>query len=92
MVVDKYIKSFFLVERLIRSGRKRIVYLAGPDEVYNSHERGRGYRDALLKFGLEYEKNRIVNGGLTFRDGQEAVENSYSATYLLMPFLPSRIL
>ncbi len=36
VIVDDYMKSFFLVESLIRSGRKQIVHIQGPDDIYNS--------------------------------------------------------
>lgn len=75
VVVDDYIKSFFLVEHLIRQGRKRIVHLHGPDYVYNSIERARGYRDAIRKFRLDDGDELIVSSGLGFKDGSEAVEH-----------------
>ncbi|MFI3248742.1 MAG: LacI family DNA-binding transcriptional regulator [Rikenellaceae bacterium] len=74
VVVDDYIKSFFLVEHLIRSGRRRIVHLHGPDYVYNSFERAKGYRDALTKFGIEHDKNLVLMSGLSFVDGSAAAD------------------
>lgn len=74
VVVDDYMKSFFLVERIIRSGRRHIAHLQGPDDVYNSEERLRGYRDALDKFGLPFEKERLIKGGLTFEDGKRMAD------------------
>ena len=38
VIVDDYIKAFFLVEHLIREGYRHIVHLQGPDDVYNSVE------------------------------------------------------
>ncbi|MFR9619911.1 MAG: LacI family DNA-binding transcriptional regulator [Rikenellaceae bacterium] len=73
VIVDDYIKSFFMVEHLIRSGRKRIVHIQGPDYVYNSQERFRGYRDAVKKFHLAQSPEMVVNSGLHFEDGAAAV-------------------
>lgn len=70
VIVDDYMKSFFLVERLIRGGRKRIVHIQGPDDVYNSIERVRGYKDALAKFNIPFEEQRVIKAGLTFEDGK----------------------
>ncbi|MFI3266693.1 MAG: LacI family DNA-binding transcriptional regulator [Rikenellaceae bacterium] len=69
VIVDDYYKTFFLIEHLVRSGRKRIVHIQGPDAVYNSHERLRGYRDAMHKFNLEVSKDMIIQTGLGFEDG-----------------------
>ncbi|MFI3289583.1 MAG: LacI family DNA-binding transcriptional regulator [Rikenellaceae bacterium] len=74
VVVDDYIKSFFLIEHLIRSGRKRIVHLHGPNYVYNSFERARGYRDALNKFGIAPDKELILMSGLSFEDGADVAD------------------
>lgn len=72
VVVDDYMKAFFLVEHLIRSGRREIVHLQGPDDVYNSFERVRGYKDALAKFRIPFEEARVIKTGLSFKDGEVA--------------------
>lgn len=77
VIVDDYIKSFFLIEHLIRKGYNKIVHIQGPDYVYNSSERAKGYRDALLKSKFEYNKERLILGGLGFGDGAKAVETLY---------------
>lgn len=74
VTVDDYMKTFFLVEHLIRSGRKRIVHLKGPDDVYNSTERTRGYKDALSKFKIPIEADMLIKTGLTFDDGAKAAD------------------
>lgn len=74
VIVDDYMKAFFLVERLIRSGRKRIVHIQGPDDVYNSIERARGYKDALSKFNIFPDEDMLVKTGLTFEDGKNVAE------------------
>ncbi len=75
VIVDDYMKSFFLVESLIRSGRKQIVHIQGPDDIYNSIERVRGYKDALAKFGIPFDKNNmLIKTGMTFEEGKKAAD------------------
>lgn len=74
VIVDDYMKAFFLVERLIRSGRKRIIHIQGPDDVYNSIERARGYKDALSKFNIFPDEDMLVKTGLTFEDGKNVAD------------------
>lgn len=74
VLVDDYIKSFFLIEHLIRSGKKRIAHLQGPEYVYNSVERVRGYSDALTKFKIETDPDLIIKSGIMFEDGATAVD------------------
>lgn len=75
VIVDDYIKSFFMVEHLIRSGCRKIVHIKGPDYLYNTHERAKGYRDAMRKFGVE--DSAIQMDGLSFDDGAAAVDELY---------------
>lgn len=74
VIVDDYMKAFFLVERIVRSGRKRIVHLQGPDDVYNSAERARGYKDALAKFNIFPDEEMLIKTGLTFEDGKNVAD------------------
>ncbi len=68
---DQY-ASFFLVEQLIRMGRKDIVFFKGPDYILNSLERECGYIEALDKWNLPLRKEYAVDGGLSFHDGEIA--------------------
>ena len=82
VIVDDYMKSFFLVESLIRSGRKQIVHIQGPDDIYNSIERVRGYKDALAKFGIPFDKNNmLIKTGMTFEEGKKAADICYFRFY-----------
>lgn len=74
VIVDDYMKTFFLVEHLIRSGHQRIIHLQGPDDVYNSIERAKGYKDALTKFRIPVEADMLIKTGLTFDDGAKAAD------------------
>lgn len=74
VLVDDYMKAFFLMEHLIRSGRRRIVHLQGPDDVYNSVERARGYKDALAKFNIPFEQELLVKTAMGFKDGERAAD------------------
>ena len=60
VIINDYLKSFFLVERLIRAGRRNIVHVQGPDNIYNSIERLRGYRDALAKYNIPFDKETML--------------------------------
>lgn len=75
VIVDDYRKSFFLVEKLILGGRKRIIHIQGPDDIYNSAERARGYRDALARYRLPYdESTMVIKAGMTFDAGAEVAD------------------
>lgn len=74
VVVDDYVKTFFVIEHLIRKGKKRIAHLKAPDYIYSSLDRLRGYKDALSKFKIPFDESLVVeSGGMTFEDGKIAV-------------------
>lgn len=72
--IDDHTMAFFMVETLIRSGCKKIVHLAGPDYISNGYDRHRGYRDALAKFSIPYDKRYVLAGGLNAEQGGSAIE------------------
>ena len=74
VMVDDNNDSYFMAEHLIRLGRSRIAYLYGPDDVYNTVERGRGYREAMEKFHI-YDPQLVVKTGMTFADGAAAMDS-----------------
>lgn len=74
VMVDDNNDSYFMAEHLIRLGRRRIVYLYGPDNVYNAVERSSGYREAMEKFHI-YDPRLVVKTGMTFADGAAAVDS-----------------
>ena len=69
--MDDYAKSFFVVEKMIQSGCRHICHFRGPDNIYNSTERARGFRDVMGKYGLPFEER---HGGLGMEDGYVAVD------------------
>lgn len=73
VLVEDNVDSYFMVEHLIRLGRKRIAYIQGPDDIYNAYQRGLGYREAMEKFRL-FAPSLIVKTGMTFKDGADAID------------------
>ena len=63
-----------MVEKMILAGRRHICHFHGPDDVHNSVERGRGYRDALAKYNLPYEDNLQIHSGMLIDDGRRAAD------------------
>ena len=64
-----------LVDHLIEGhGRRRIAYLAGPDEHEDSHRREEGYRDALAAHRILYDPDLVAEGGFSDRTARAAVQ------------------
>lgn len=73
VIINDSVKAFFLVEHLIRSGKKRILHLAGPTHIQNAIHRKRAYIEALKKFKIEYNPQLVVEAGISIEDGERAI-------------------
>lgn len=81
VLVDDNNDAFFMTEHLIRLGRQRIAYLYGPDNVYNTMERGRGYREAMEKFRLYDPQLIIKTGSKRVRDASIYASKKYRSSF-----------
>ncbi|MEX1828405.1 LacI family DNA-binding transcriptional regulator [Luteibacter sp. CQ10] len=74
--VDDYGGALAMVEHLTGLGRKRIVFIAGPEVNHDVQERERGYRDALARAGMG-DTATVLSGDFTeesgYRAGREAL-------------------
>ena len=59
--VDNYGASFELTGHLIRSGRRRFLYIAGTETAYPGRERLRGFLDALEANEIEFSRENILS-------------------------------
>lgn len=69
--VDDFGGARAMTEHLLGLGRKRIVFIAGPEVNHDVQERIRGYRDALAAAGLG-ERAAILQGDFTEESGYHA--------------------
>lgn len=76
VVIDDETKAFFLVEHLIRTGRRRIAFIGIDDRVvFNSHLRLQGYREALQRYRIGYDPDIVVQApGMCYSDGAAALD------------------
>ncbi|MBS1664907.1 MAG: LacI family DNA-binding transcriptional regulator [Bacteroidetes bacterium] len=65
VLADDYQGAFAGVEHLIKNGYRKIGHIGGPGNLQISKDRLRGYRDALIKYSLEFNPNWIVYHDLT---------------------------
>lgn len=65
VVVDDYDGAFKAVEHLIKTGKKRIAHLAGPENLSISRRRLNGYHAALRKYNIPVDEDLIISYDLT---------------------------
>lgn len=74
ILTDNRKGAYDVTSALIRGGRKRIGFLGGDAHVHTSVERLHGYLDAMKEHHLEVEKQFILLGGMTQKDGYTLME------------------
>lgn len=75
VVADDYIKTFFLVEHLIRKGIREIAHIKAPNYMESSGVRFKAYKDALAKFKIPYNEELVIESpGMHFEDGIRAAQ------------------
>lgn len=62
VVFDSYQAGYFVTKYLINLGHKRIGFIEGAQDVYDSQERKQGYMDAMKEYHLPICKEYIMNG------------------------------
>jgi len=70
VITDDFSGSLRAVKYLIKTGYKRIAYLAGTLNLNISKERLRGYEQALTDAGMEIDENLIIPCGMEKQDGK----------------------
>mgnify|MGYP001070310323 CR=1 FL=1 len=68
--IDDYNSSHLIVEHLVKQGCKRIAHIGGYKHTRIYNNRIRGYKDALKKYNLPLDKELLLEGNLTIKDGK----------------------
>jgi DNA-binding LacI/PurR family transcriptional regulator len=80
VVVDDFDGAYKATEHLIKTGSKRVLHLAGPENLSISKNRLNGYRKALADYGFPADDSLIVQSGLKREDGIEAMKKILSGS------------
>lgn len=74
VVPDDYSKAFYLMDHVLRGGRKRVAHITGDVPSAYFDRIVRGYRDCLARFGLDFDPKLVVRAKPTFEGGISAVD------------------
>ena len=61
-----------MTEHLIQLGHRRISFLMGPRNMRASYDRLEGYQASLVKCGIPYDPNLVIDSEFTFDGGYTA--------------------
>jgi LacI family transcriptional regulator len=74
VIVDDYEGAREVVRHLVAQGYRHIAHIAGPEGVWTSVERERGYRDALQAARRKVNEQLIIHAGANIPEGEAAME------------------
>ncbi len=74
VVFDDYKWAYFATEHLIKQGYRHIYHLSGYQHLSLSGNRIKGFRKAMDKFGIPYDKSHIIETGFLMEEGQAVME------------------
>jgi len=60
VIADNIGGAFYAVEYIIRTGHKKIAYLAGLPERYSFKQREQGFRQAMKKYNLPIDERFVI--------------------------------
>lgn len=74
VVIDDYLGGFKATEHLIQQGCKRIAHFTSARKISIFKERMRGYREALEKHGIPFDKGLVVESNLQLEGGRNSIQ------------------
>ena len=74
VVVDDFDGAFSAVTHLLSSGYKHIAHIAGPQHIQITKQRFEGYKSALKKYGIPFDKKLVTIGGMVEEDGAVGIQ------------------
>ncbi len=72
VIIDNIQAASVATNRLIDAGHKNIGIIIGPEEIFTSTERKKGYRKALEDNNITYREELVVHGNYTISGGMSA--------------------
>ncbi len=72
VIIDNMHAAGVATKRLIDAGHKEIGIIIGPEEIYTSSERKKGYRKALEDNNILYKEELVIHGDYTISGGMSA--------------------
>lgn len=70
--IDNIAAAREATEHLLNLGHRQIAFINGPTYTPLSKDRLKGYREAMKKAGLPFEKELVVRGDFSLQSGEQA--------------------
>ncbi len=61
--------AYHAASHLIQNGRRRLMYISGPESFYASARRLKGFKRAMQENNVEFDEQNVIYSGWRFNDG-----------------------
>ena len=72
--IDDFQAAIDATQYLIGKGHKRIAFIRGLEDQHATQERFKGYQQALVKAGIQFDPSLVLPGAFSFESGMVAGE------------------
>lgn len=69
--LENYKTTYMSIEKMIKSGSKKIAFISGPLDLSTADERFKAYKDVLRDYNYNYDENLVYYGDFTLDSGYE---------------------
>jgi LacI family transcriptional regulator len=74
VTIDNVQGAYLATTHLLRNGKRRILFISGPDELQSSIDRLNGYQKAIAASQLTVAPELITYGDFSFESGQKTIQ------------------
>lgn len=75
VLVDCHSASYQMTSHLLEMGKNKILYISGPQHLWQEKERLAGYKEALSDYGVRVNQSLIVQRDFMANSSYDAVKN-----------------
>lgn len=76
VTVDNIQGAYLATRHLIDNGKRKILFISGPDQLQSSLDRFHGYQNAFKENELMVDPNLVTYGDFSFESGQKAIRDA----------------
>lgn len=69
--LENYKTTYMSIEKMIKSGSKKIAFISGPLDLSTADERFKAYKNVLRDYNYNYDENLVYYGDFTLDSGYE---------------------
>ena len=75
IAINSFKAMYDVTDALIKSGRKRILYISADNSLFSTEQRFDGYKTALSDNGIKFDSKLVIYGNYGYRTALQITDN-----------------